>query len=253
MRAMKLSAETYKIQQDFSHFIRTGRQVKIPGVRPAAMAHYRRLVYNVVKDTLETGFPIAFANLPRKKWERMVYQFFSTHTCTAYQVWKLPLDFYTCAVENSWEEKYDIPYLHDLLSFEWAEMELFNMEDVPPPAYVATGSWLLDQLAFNQEYRLLQLKYPVHRETSRRKILQQQGAYFVLVYRLPDTGDIHFTELSPWLAFVTEQLLAGITLTDILSYAPQLNIAVTPALQEDTIAFLRYLQEKQVLLGFINA
>ncbi|MBV7532199.1 DUF2063 domain-containing protein [Chitinophaga sp. sic0106] len=249
---MKLSADTYKIQQDFSHFIRTGKAVRIPGVNPAAMAHYRRLVYNVVKDALETGYPIAFANLPRRKWDSMVYNFFSTHACTAYQVWKLPLDFYTCAVENSWEERYDIPYLPDLLSFEWAEMELYNMEDVAPPAYLPEGDWLLDTIVFNPEQRLLHLKYPVHQETCRRKLLQQAGAYFVLVYRMPDTGDIHFTGLSPWLAFVVEQLLAGITLTDILEYAPQLNIVVNNNLQGDTIAFLQHLQEKQVVLGFIK-
>ncbi|SHL69032.1 hypothetical protein SAMN05444266_104416 [Chitinophaga jiangningensis] len=249
---MKLSADTYRIQQDFSRFIRTGRQVPVPGVKPAAMAHYRRLVYNVVCDALETGYPIAFANLPRKKWERMVYKFFSTHACTAYQVWKLPLDFYTCAVENSWDEQYDIPYLYDLLSFEWAEMELYNMEDQAPPAYVPGGDWLSDPIAFNQEYRLLHFKYPVHREVGRRRLLNQVGAYFVLVYRMPDSGDIHFTELSPWLAFVTEQLLAGITLTDILAYAPQLNMVVNNKLQEDTIAFLQHLREKQMVMGFIK-
>ncbi len=41
----------------------------------------------------------------------------------------------------------------------------------------------------------------------------------LLLFRHPETGHVEFTDLSPWLAFLTEQLTLGITV-GILEYAP---------------------------------
>ncbi|MBV8253293.1 MAG: putative DNA-binding domain-containing protein [Chitinophaga sp.] len=247
---MHLSAETYNIQQAFSRYCLTGKNRRITGVQPDRLSWYREMVFNILTEALEAAFPIAYANLPQRKWDSMTQDFCSHHACKSYQLWKMPLEFYTYAVEHSWDEKYDIPYLNDLLSFEWAELELYNMEDLPTPAFVPQGNWLHDVILLNPEYRLLAFKYPVQKETTRRKLLQQVGAWFVLLYRIPVTGQVQFVELSPWLAFVAEQLYAGITLSDILEYAPQLNITVTDTLASDTITFLREMQTRQLVLGF---
>ncbi|RAJ83576.1 hypothetical protein CLV59_103544 [Chitinophaga dinghuensis] len=247
---MHLSAETYSVQQAFSRYCRTGKKGNLSGVQTDRMAWYREMVFNIFADALETAFPIAFANLPQGKWDSMTKEFCSQHACQSYQLWKMPLEFYTYAVENSWDEKHHIPYLNDLLSFEWAELELYNMEDLAVPAFKLQGNWLQESILLNPEYRLLAFKYPVHKETNRRKILQQAGAWFVLLYRMPETGLVQFIELSPWLAFVMEQLYAGITLSDILAYAPDLNITVTDTLASETVLFLQEMQTRQLVLGF---
>ncbi|QJB29794.1 putative DNA-binding domain-containing protein [Chitinophaga oryzae] len=242
--------DSRQLQQRFTTHLRTGVRTTIPGVAPDRLAHYRHAIFHMVKDTMESAYPVTCANIPRRKWDHMVKIFFARHACTANQVWKLPLEFYAYAVENNWDEVYDIPYLSDLLAFEWAEIEVFNMEDAEPAAFVATGDWRETPLVLNPEYRLLSFRYPVHQEAKRRRLLKQQGAWFVLLHREPGTGHVQFTGLSPWLAFVTEQLAAGITVKDILEYAPQLGITVTVELETDTVAFLRDMHQRQFVLGF---
>ncbi|WP_143310115.1 HvfC/BufC N-terminal domain-containing protein [Chitinophaga vietnamensis] len=247
---MNLSPDTYHIQQSFSHYCRTGEKVKLPGASQQRLKYYRELVFNVIKDTMEGAFPIAFKNIPARKWSSMVKTFFANHACQSYQVWKLPLEFYTYAVEHNWEEAYGIPYLNDLLGFEWAEMEVYNMEDIAAPSFNKKGDWLQTPLVLNPEHRLLSLSYPVHTEADARKLVKRKGVYFVLLYRDAATGNVQFTDLSPWLAFVSEQLVHGLTVTDILEFAPRLGITGTDTLQHDTIAFLRHMQQEGFVLGF---
>lgn len=242
--------DTPQLQHRFTQHCRTGVRTTLPGVAPDRLTHYRRAIQHMVKDTMESAYPITCANIPVRKWEVMVRSFFARHACTSYQVWKLPLEFYTYAVENNWDEVYDIPYLSDLLAFEWAEIEVFNMEDVAPAAFVATGHWLETPLVLNPEYRLLSFKYPVHREARRTRLLKEKGAWFVLLHREPVTGNVRFTGVSPWLAFVIEQLAVGITVKDILEYAPQLGITVTDELEKDTLAFLTDMQQQHFVFGF---
>jgi hypothetical protein len=247
---MNLLPDTYHIQQTFSGYCRTGEKVNLPGVAPDRLKHYRRLVFNMINDTMENAFPIAFKHIPTGKWNKMVKDFFAHHACRSYQVWKLPLEFYTYAVENNWEENYGLPFLNDLLAFEWAEMEVYNMEDIPAPAFTATGNWLDTPLVLNPEHQLLSFTYPVHLVAKPKELLRQKGVYFVLLFRDPDTGNVEFMDLSPWLAFLTEQLVMGITVRDILDYAPQLNITDTVTLERDTLTFLQHMQQLHFVLGF---
>ncbi|MCW3463892.1 HvfC/BufC N-terminal domain-containing protein [Chitinophaga nivalis] len=249
---MNLLPDTYHIQQTFSTYCRTGEKVRLPGVAPERLKHYRRLVFNMITDTMESAFPIACKHIPTRKWNHMVKTFFSCHACRAWQVWKLPLEFYTYAVENNWEEVYGIPYLNDLLAFEWAEMEVYNMEDIPAAPHTATGDWLETPLVLNPEHRLLALNYPVHTVANEKALRKNKGVYFVLLYRDAVTGHVTFMDLSPWLAFVIEQLVMGITVKGILSFAPalQLDITDTDTLEKDTLAFLHHLHRQGFVPGF---
>ncbi|RBL92068.1 HvfC/BufC N-terminal domain-containing protein [Chitinophaga flava] len=242
--------DTWQLQQQFATHCRTGDKVKLPGVPQDRLAHYRRTILHTVKATIETAFPITSTNIPARKWNRMVSTFFANHACQSYQLWKMPLEFYTYSVENSWDEVYGIPYLSDLLGFEWAEIEVFNMEDIAPAPFRQEGSWLETPLVLNPEYRLLSFSYPVHLEAKAARLLKQKGAWFVLLYREAGTGHVQFTDLSPWLAFVVEQLVQGVTVRDILDYSPQLGITLTDTLEKDTLAFLGNMYRQHFVLGF---
>lgn len=247
---MNLLPDTYRIQQNFSKYCRTGKKTDLPGIPANRLKHYRRLVFNVIRDTLESAFPIACNNIPARKWDKMLQDFFSNHHCQSYQMWKLPLEFYTYAVEHSWEEVYALPYLNDLLSFEWAEMEVYNMEDVPVAPYQLDGNWLEDELVLNPEFRLLALAYPVHLIAPVKELIAKKGTYYVLVYRLPGSGEVQFIDLSPWLAFTVEQLAQGNPLSALLAFAPSLNLTDIPSLQKDTLVFLKQMQQQHFVMGF---
>ncbi|MFB6454675.1 DUF2063 domain-containing protein [Chitinophaga sp. Hz27] len=250
MSNTNLQPDTYRIQQAFSSYCRTGKKVAIPGANGDRMQYYRQLVFNVINDAMESAFPVAFANMPKRKWNKMIREFFSNHACCATQMWKLPLEFYTYAVENNWNEVYETPWLLDLLYFEWSETELFNMADKPAPDCREKGHWKEDLVVLNPEHTLLSFKYPVHLERKKKQLLQREGTYFVLLFREPDTGYVQFTDLSAWLAIVIEQLSMGVMLSDILDYALQLNITVTDKLEMDTIAFLEDMRQRKFVFGF---
>jgi hypothetical protein len=247
---MNLLPDTYHIQQNFSKYCRTGKKVNLPGIATDRLKHYRRLVFNVIRDSMESAFPIAYNNIPTRKWDKMLQDFFSNHACQSYQMWKLPLEFYTYAVEHNWEEVYELPYLNDLLSFEWAEMEVYNMADILPAPFQLEGNWLEDTLVLNPEIQLLALAYPVHLIAPVKELIAKKGTYYVLVYRIPENGDVQFIDLSPWLAFTIEQLSQGNTLAELLAYAPSLNISDIAQLEKDTLAFLQQMQQQQVVMGF---
>lgn len=246
---MKLLPETYHAQQQLAGYCRTGSLPVIAGASADRLPHYRRLVFNIISDTMETAFPLAHSLVPPKKWERMLHDFFAQHACQSYQIWKLPNEFYIYAVEQQWADVYRLPFLNDLLAFEWAEMELYNMEDMPMPVFHTGDDWLNVPLVLNPEYRLLSCTYPVHLSADKKDLIARKGVYFILLHRLSDSGQVQFTDLSPWLAFTIEQLSAGFTLHEIIACAPELGITVTNTLKNDTLEFLRHMQEQQLVLG----
>ncbi|RAJ07010.1 hypothetical protein LX64_02139 [Chitinophaga skermanii] len=247
---MNLSPNTYEAQQLFSQYCRDGVYKPIPGVNPARMEHYRRLVFNVVRDNLESTFPILFQQTDEDTWLFWVNDFFQHHNCQATQVWKMGEEFYQYALAQDWQTKYQLPHLRDLLLFEWTEMELYNMPDIPYPAVQAQGSWENNHIALNPEHRLLVFNYPVHQHATITETTTREGHYFVVQYREPAEGNILFVEVSAWLAFVLEQLHNGFTLQDIFPYAPALHIEVNELLVHNTISFLQDMRARKLVLGF---
>ena len=70
---MKIQPE---IQELLGEYCRTGMETDIPGVTPGRLHHYRRLVNNVVRDMLDSGFPITLAALGEEQWDTLVQEFF---------------------------------------------------------------------------------------------------------------------------------------------------------------------------------
>lgn len=220
---MNLSPDTFEIQSRLAKYCRNGVEVELPGITPNRIIHYRRLVYTIIQDNLESAYPIAYKYLETEHWDKMVYEFFSNHECQSFQVWKLPKEFMDFVLEQNYAETFNLPYLNDLLSFEWAEMELYNTADIPYQYGNYAGDSINGVVCFNPEHILLTLKYPLHMLTP-ADALDRKGNYFVLLYREKETGKIQFVDLSVWYAFLIEQINNNgeITIKELLDYAPQL-------------------------------
>ena len=141
--------------------------------------------------------------------------------------------------------------LNDLLKFEWEEMEMYNIEDIPYPEFKLQGNIIQNVLAINPEFKLLALKYPVHLE---KPFLAQQkeGNYFVLLFREQESGNIQFVDLSIWFAFVIEQIHQNKkNIAELLLQGPEIFGGFdTKAITESTISFVKEMQEKKFVLGF---
>jgi hypothetical protein len=248
---MSLLPETKLIQSNIALFCRTGNEIELPGVTPYRMHHYRRLVFNIIQDNLESSFPIAYKYIDSEKWMMMVNDFFSDHACQSYQVWQIAGEFFDYAVKENFAEKFKLDFLNDLLKFEWEEMLIYNMEDVLPKAFKANGDIVNDVLVINPEHSLLQLKYPIHIYNP-IEAMEHIGNYFVLLFREQHTGKVQFMDISVWFALLIEQISKnGFSLKSLLSEAPEIfgNIDLT-MLTKTTIEFINDLKSRNFVLGY---
>lgn len=248
---MKLNRETAQIQEQLGEFCRTGREGVIPGVTPGRLNHYRRLVSNVVKDVLDSGFPISKAALGEEQWDRMVQDFFAYGEPKAPQVWRLPYEFYQYHASQETGSRIGKAFLDDLLYFEWMEIEVFNMPDRSFPEYVTQGDILDDKLAFNPEYEIIRMTYPVHL-FSAEDSLEHKGNYFVLIFRSPDTGYVKFLNLSALNVYILTRLVEeDVPLGHLRGeIAQSTGIESAKYMDESLENIIGELMEKQLVLGF---
>jgi len=248
---MKLRNETAEIQELLGNYCKTGVEVEIPGITEGRVHHYRRLVYNVVKNTMNQAFPISVASMDDDEWDKLVHEFFSKHPSTSTQIWKLPYEFYQYHLSKGTANRLKKPYLNDLLYFEWAEIEIHTMPDKNIDSYTASGNPLSDILVLNLEYEIIQLEYPVHTHAV-KGIELQKGSYFVLLYREQGTGHVKFLELSVLHAFILTRIFeTGESIQSFKGEIAQLaQVESEKYLNDYLIGFVNNLIDRQMILGY---
>lgn len=247
---MLLKSETYQAQQKLASYCRDGKDVEIKGITPNRIHTYRRLVFNVALDTLESAFPIARKYIDAAIFEEMVSLFFEEHSNKSPLLWKMPLAFYQYALEKKLSEKYHLPYLNDLLWFEWTEVELFMMEDKSYPKVKEEGDVFEDLLVINPEFLLTKLEYPIHMMVP-DKSTKQKGSYFLLNYREKESGKVQFINLSILFAYIIERISGGDTLKEMTEDILYLfGINDLDLLKNNIITFIDDLKTRGFVLGF---
>jgi hypothetical protein len=248
---MHLRKETIAIQEQLGEYCRTGEERELPGITPGRIHHYRRLISNVVHDTLRTAFPITVAALEESQWEELVQDFFSEGIPQTPQVWKLPFEFYEYHAGRETGKRLDLPFLDDLLYFEWMEIEIHTMPDRPYPDYVSKGDLFKDILVFNPEYEIVQLEYPIHTHPV-KEALQMKGDHFALLYRLPESGHVQFLGLSALNVYIITRLQEeNAPLNEIKNeFARVAGIESERYLDDALEKYLGDLLERNMILGF---
>ena len=248
---MHLRKETIAIQEELGEYCRTGEERELPGITPGRIHHYRRLISNVVNDTLDTAFPITVAALEDSQWEELVQDFFTQGIPQTPQVWKLPFEFYEFHAGRETGNKMDLPFLDDLLYFEWMEIEIHTMADRPYPEFVSKGDLFKDTLVFNPEYEIVQLEYPIHTHPV-SEALQMKGDHFALLYRLPESGNVQFLGLSALNVYIITRLQEeNVPLNEIKNeFARVAGIESGRYLDDSLEKYLGVLLERKMILGF---
>lgn len=250
---MLLHHETLTQQQMFTDYCRTGESHPIIGASPERLAHYRRLVTNIIDDTLASAYPLTNELLTAKEWERLVHNFFSRHNCSSYQIWQMPFELIAYVGSNEVRLQNKYPFLMDLLRFEWLEIEIHMMEDVAVPSFKENGDLVHDTIMFNPEFSLLQVSYPVHLKNPKKLQAVDRGAFTILVYRDLAEGKVEFMDISLLFAwFIQGAHNERKTIAQLASEAAgQVRIPVTEIIN-NTLPFLRELQNKKFIIGFSN-
>lgn len=187
--------KTFSLQTDLALYCRTGLHEPPTSVQEHTF-HYRRLVYNVIKDTLKRAFPMAKKLIGKRRWKRMVKHFFEYHQCQTPQVWKLPQEFSDYYQQQDFPFKKKFHFLVTLLQYEWLEIEVFMMEDLPIDQFSIEKKSEEDGIITNPEIKILSTEYPIHLKNVKEITEADKGQYFVSVHRDFYTKQIHFNDLS---------------------------------------------------------
>jgi len=235
-----------------TQYCRTGSPATLPGTNGKGMKHYRRLSFNIFNNTLEQAYPITQEYLNDSEWMELVDGFFSGHDCQTPLLWQMPYEFYSYVEENDLEIKRKYSFLPDLLYFEWLEIEVHTMEDVDiVEEYIPDKKFDDTVPLINPEHRLVQLNYPLHLKPIKEAI-QYPGQYFVLIFRDPDEGNVHFINLSVVFVFALEQLSQqDLTLKELAELiSKQFGLEDTEEIEKHLKGFFEDLFNQQAVLGY---
>lgn len=248
---MLLLEKTHHNQSALASYCRTGNYKSIPGVNKKNITQYRRLVFNIVDDILESAFPLTRNLLSAKEWALLTKDFLSDHPCSSPQVWYMPKELhqYLSSTKHPLIEKY--PYLLELLWFEWLEIELYMMAD-QTMTYLSAGDIYTDQLILNTESHFQYFQYPVHLKNAKTITKADQANYYLAAHRVPETGEILFTNMSPalirMLELLADQPYTLAQLTKII--CSELNIPYTNDILKMTADFVQKSVQSRLIIGF---
>jgi hypothetical protein len=154
------------------------------------------------------------------------------------------------AFDKDWKTTYKLPFLNDLLEFEWKEIELFTIEDVKYDLYRPFKSVLRDKFTFSHCLALLHFKYPIHKMMPFDAIANT-GNYYVVLYRCSDTFQINMLEVSPfWAIFIEDFINKPMTVDQFYrQYKKKLRLDMKlKPFHEMIYPFLTFLHEKKLVL-----
>lgn len=250
-----LKKETQLQQNLLADYCRTGIEPEgLIGINKENLHHYRRLVYNIVTDILETAYPITYSYLNKEIWNDLVNEYFTEHKCQTTQVWRMPLEFYEYCIAKNKTEELNTPFLNDLLYFEWLELDVHTMEDIDYPPFKIEGDLLSEQIVLNPEYRIIPLSFPVHTTPPGEELTAKKGNYFLLIYREKESGNVQFVDLSMFYTYVLENIANGALLKDILVEANSaFGINDIKLLKDKSLHFMEDLRNRKFILGFSKA
>lgn len=249
---MQLLNSTQKNLSSFAAYCRTGKLDEIPGIHKENISHYRKLVFNVIDDTLQNAYPLTHELLSAKEWQNVVNDFFSNHPCQSPQVWSMPKELYEYLSKTHHPLLKKYPFLEELLWFEWIELELYMMEDKVAD-YTLTGDILFSKLVLNPEHILVSFQYPVHKKNCKYITLSDKNIYYVLAHRNKD-GDVLFNDLAPALVRMIEYLTdAPFSIKDLFSsFQSEYKIEITAEDQKHIISFFENAYQQNLIIGFKN-
>jgi len=241
--------KTFALQTDLGLYCRTGINQPKTSIQEHTF-HYRRLVYNVIKDTLKNAFPITRNLIGKERWKKTVAHFFENHKCQTPQVWMLPKEFCDYYTENSFPFKKEFPFIKELLQYEWLEIEVFMMEDLPIEKYKSESSHFTDILIPNPEIKILPLQYPIHIKRIKQISEENKSQYFVTIHRDYNTKQVKFNDLSyPFVEMLVQINEEDTTIDDLKTIfskyekeASKIEIAIND--------FLAFAFKNNLLLGF---
>lgn len=213
---------------------------------------YRRLVINVVKNTLSNAYPLTVQLLGENQFDHAAHFFFENHTCQEHQVWKLPYEFYTFYKTSEFPFEHQYPFLSELLLFEWLEIDVFMMKNEVSLPFKPHGDVKQDKFVINPELKIQVLHYPIHEKIAHEITEKDYGNYFISIHRNPVDFQVYFNEISYQHAQILMQLYEEPkTFTELQPVILEIEPDKAKA-NKYLIEFIEFAFKNQLILGFLK-
>lgn len=203
---MPLSDETARLMRELAGLSRSGEPGTIGGVRADRCAIYHGLVRGAYEEALRKAYPITCAALGEAAWGRLVSEFLACRAASSPALWRMPGELRDWVDEERVGERISKPFLRDLLTFEWIEIEVFMLPDLAASAQA--GDLAEGRPIANPEHRLIDLRYPIFRMPA-EAALAEEGCYCLLCFRHPESLSACYMELSPFARAIFEGAIGG--------------------------------------------
>lgn len=177
-------------QLAFASHIRNPRQNMRPQGAPARrMKVYNELLYNNLESFLLACFPVLRKVLGKRKWAKLVRDFFSVHRCHTPFFRQIPDEFIQYLKNERGEQPEDPAFLCDLAHYEWVELMLsVSNKEINSALIDPQGDLLNAGPAINPLLSLQTYAFPVHRIGPNFKPTreQQEKTHFAIVRNRED-------------------------------------------------------------------
>lgn len=239
-------------QTQFTAHIRSPRQHLMPaGIEKRRMKIYQQLLLNNIEDVLANCFPVLKSILKKRRWQRLVQQFFADHACKTPFYRQIPDELIDYLANERKPQSDDPPFLMALAHYEWIELVLLISDqtldfEIGPPQ-----DWLREVPVLNPVSALLHYAYPVHQISPQFQPLEPhpEGFYYLVFRNFED--DVEFIVLNPMTALLVQQIQAGEqTLQAILhKIAQQLGHHQPQQVMEAGLEIVRDLAKRGAVMG----
>jgi uncharacterized protein len=240
----------------FSSHIRNPRINKRPqGVEARRMQVYNELLFNNLEGFLLACFPVLRQVLGKRKWTKLVRDFFSAHRCHTPFFRQIPDEFVHYLQNERGDNPEDPAFLQDLAHYEWVELMLsVSSKEINFGLIDVQGDLMQGQPALNPVLSLQSYAYPVHRISPRFKPIagQKEETHFAILRNIDD--EVKFILINPvsmrLLALLQASALSG---KEVLQQiAAELKHPDPGFILQAGRDMLQSLRESQVILGTWN-
>ena len=237
----------------FTGHIRNPQQNKRPqGVPARRMKVYNELLYNNLESFLLACFPVLRQVLGKRKWSKLVRDFFSAHRCHTPFFRQIPDEFIQYLKNERGERPEDPGFLCDLAHYEWVELMLsISNKEIDTILIDPHGDLLNARPALSPLLSLQSYAYPVHKIGPRFKpgIDQKEETHFAIFRNRDD--EVKFILINP-ISLRLLFLLQSTPLTGkeaLLQIANELKHPDPSVVLAGGLDILQSLCQAQVILG----
>lgn len=202
------------------------------------------------EQALKSAFPIVYEALGKDRFSKLLEAFFSQATNGTTSIAEQSRDLHRFVAQKQYARRWRIPYLEDLMLFEWLETGIAMMPEKPVVVCSKEGDLQYSPIVVNPTHRLDRFSYPVFR-LAPSKLTRNQGVYFLVTYRSLESKQVEFVELSAPFALAIERLaFEAICGRELWEWVGQHFPHVDGDLATDGKRFLECMLHKGLILGF---